>query len=54
MDLNRNTSTVVPDTNLALLFIDSYSNFVHVLVVLLIVRRVDEDLIEYLIKSGDV
>ena len=49
MYLNGNTLAVVLDRNLARLSVQSHPNLTHILVILLVVRRIDQNLIENLV-----
>jgi hypothetical protein len=52
--LNWDTLAVVLDRDLASLAIDCYADLTHVLIVLLVIRRVDQDFVEDLVQTGDV
>ena len=49
MDLNGNTLAVVLDGDLASLPVDRHPDLAHILIVLLVVRRVHQDLVEDLV-----
>jgi hypothetical protein len=52
--LNWDTLAVVLDRDLASLAVDCYADLAHVLVVLLVIRRVDQDFVEDLIQTRNV
>ena len=54
MNLDRNTFAVVLDRNFASLSVDCNTDFAHILVVLLVVCRVDQNLVEDLVQTGYV
>lgn len=54
MNLNRNTATIVPDTDLSGLPVDGDSDLIHIGVVLLVVRRIDDDFVEDFVQTRDV
>lgn len=54
MNLDWNTATIVPDTDLPRLPVDGDSDFIHVGVVLLVVGRIDDDFVEDFVQTGDV
>ena len=54
VNLNRNTSSVIVDTDFALLTINSDFYGVHVGISLLVIRSIDYDLVEYLVKTWHI
>ena len=48
---NGNTAPVVPDTNFARLAVDSNTDLVHVLIVLLVIGGVDDNFIKNLVQT---
>ena len=54
MNLDRNSSPIVENADLALLSVDRDLDSIHILVPLFVVRCIDENLVEDLVKTRHV
>ena len=54
MNLDWDTTTVIPNTNFTGLSIDRNPNFIHIFIILFVVCSVDNDFVKYLVQPRNV